>query len=164
MPSTEPAGGPPGTGRAGPPPPARPGRAVRAGYLAAGLVMAGMWWRGAGFPAWEHALRVLVVILVVPPLVHLVRRRRERRTGSTPSRHVPLRRLVALKVALVGAALCSDWLLGLRLQEPAPITAIGLLSAVALGGPAFHQRQSGAAPRASPAGAPTGPPPVRKEV
>ncbi|WP_371792219.1 hypothetical protein OG285_24655 [Streptomyces sp. NBC_01471] len=158
MPSTEPADEPP---RAGLMRSERPSRGVRAGYLVAGLVMAGMWFRGAGLPVWEHALRVLVLILVVPPLIHLVRRRRERRTGRAPSRRVPLRRLVALKVTLVAAAVCCDWLLGLRLPEPGAITAVGLLLAVALGGPAFHQRQLSAA---RPGLRGRRPSPVRKEM
>ncbi|WP_405780933.1 hypothetical protein [Streptomyces sp. NBC_00859] len=141
---------------------------MRAGYPIAGLVMAGMWLRGAGSPAWEHALRVLVVVLVIPPVIHLVRRRRERRFGAAASHQVPLRRLVALKVVLVGAALCCDWLLRTRVPEPATITAAGLLVAVALGGPAFHQRQLNTISRSVPARHPARhsgrPAPVRKEM
>ncbi|MFF3978069.1 hypothetical protein [Streptomyces sp. NPDC001828] len=160
MPSTESPGGPRRTPRTARPEPAC--RAVRLGYLAAGLVMSGMWLRGADLPAWEHALRVLVVVLVVPPLVHLVRRRRERRADTVRSPRVPLRRLVALKVALVAAALCGERLL-LRIGLPGAdaITAAALLLTVSLAGPPFHQRQLSPAP---PGRHEHGPSPVPKEM
>ncbi|NLU68842.1 hypothetical protein [Streptomyces sp. HNM0574] len=136
MTRTEPA--PDSTSAAPPPPLTRPVRAV---YALAGLVMGVMWIRGGDEPAWEHALRVLVLVLVAPPVVHLVRRLRQRRRGEAPSgRQLPVARLTVAKVLLVGAGLGCDWLLGHWLAEPSRATAVGLCALIAAGGPKLHIR------------------------
>ncbi|MFB7214049.1 hypothetical protein [Streptomyces sp. NPDC056255] len=109
---------------------------VRLGYIAVGLGIGGAWLLGRDVPPWEHALRLLAIVVVVPPAVHLLRRRRARATLP----HLPLRHLVAAKVLLVGAALGLDALLALWTVWAPVATALTLTLIVAVGGPPLHQR------------------------
>ncbi|MFE7399850.1 hypothetical protein [Streptomyces sp. NPDC057557] len=109
---------------------------VRLGYTAAGLGIGGAWLLGRDVPPWEHTLRLLAIVVVVPPAIHLLRRRRAR---AIPS-HLPLRHLVAAKVLLVGAALGLDALLALWTGWAPVATALSLALVVAVGGPPLHRR------------------------
>jgi hypothetical protein len=88
-------------------------------------------------PAWQHALRLLAAVLIIPPLIHLLRRRLNRTS------HLPLRRLVMAKVLLIAAALALDLLLAPWTSHADLITAIAIALSVAVGGPLVHN----AAPR-----------------
>ncbi|WP_027946817.1 hypothetical protein [Amycolatopsis taiwanensis] len=119
------------TGRPRPGPPKT--WAVRLGYTAAGLAIGVAWALGWDRPIWEHALRLLVLVLVVPPIIHLVRRR----TGRTAG-HPPLRHLVVAKVLLVAAAIGLEVLLDHWTSWSALLTALALTITVAVGGPSLH--------------------------
>ncbi|WP_406637652.1 hypothetical protein [Amycolatopsis sp. WGS_07] len=117
---------------------ARPaGTTMRLGYAVAGLVIGGAWAFGWDVPVWEHALRLLVIILVVPPVVHLARTRLGRLTHT----HPPLRHLVIAKVLLVIGAIGLELLLD-QVTPAAPfITAAALTVIVAACGPRWHRKQ-----------------------
>ncbi|MEV7443935.1 hypothetical protein AB0O22_22860 [Streptomyces sp. NPDC091204] len=92
-------------------------------------------------PAWEHALRVLLVVLCVSVAGRFVGRRLAR-SGRAPLDRGLFFALVAGKVLLVAVALLVDWVAGLWFSEPTLITAAFLFVVVAVGGPALHGRLS----------------------
>ncbi|ROQ94220.1 hypothetical protein EDE04_0633 [Streptomyces sp. 2132.2] len=106
-------------------------------YVVAGAVMGGVWAWGADTPAWEHALRLLVLVVCAAVLMSLAHRRRAR-LGRPVDRRLHSG-LLAGKVLLVAAALLLDHLLGLWVSEPSPITAVVLFAGIAAGGPALHR-------------------------
>ncbi|MER6197924.1 hypothetical protein ABT234_11245 [Streptomyces sp. NPDC001586] len=114
---------------------------MSAAYAAAGAAVAAVWVFGGDMPAWEHALRVLVVVLCVSVAGRFVGRRLARTGRATLDRGLFFA-LVAGKVLLVAVALLVDWLVGLRFAEPTMITAVFLFVVVAVGGPALHGRLS----------------------
>ncbi|MGW5641621.1 hypothetical protein ACWEV3_19995 [Saccharopolyspora sp. NPDC003752] len=125
------------------------GKAVRLGYAVAALVIGGAWAFGWDVPVWEHALRLFVLVLVLPPIVHLARRR----LGRLASAYPPLRHLVVAKVLLVVGAVGLELLLDQWTWWAPFITAAGLAVAVAVGGPPWHRklhRRAAPVPRATP--------------
>ncbi|MFJ7586860.1 hypothetical protein ACIQZO_05585 [Streptomyces sp. NPDC097617] len=115
------------------------GLARRAVYAAVGAAVGGVWALGGDTPAWEHALRVLVVVLCASLVGRLVGRRLAR-AGRAPIDRGLFFGLVAGKVLLVAVALCVDGIVGLWLPEPALITAGFLFVLVTVGGPTLHGR------------------------
>ncbi|MFD7099962.1 hypothetical protein [Streptomyces xanthophaeus] len=121
------------------------GRGHRAAYAVAGAVMAAVWALGGDTPAWEHALRLLLLILGVSVAVRLVRRRLAR-TGRVPVSGLFFG-LLAAKMLLVAVALLVDWIAGRWFSDPNLVTAGFLFVLVVAGGPALHARLSrGSAP------------------
>ncbi|MEU9182890.1 hypothetical protein AB0C90_40155 [Streptomyces sp. NPDC048550] len=143
--SSEPAvtrAAPPGTHRVPGPAaaPLAPRRLrARAAYAAVGSAVAGVWALGGNTPAWEHALRMLVLVLCVSTAGRLVGPRLAR-FGRTPLDRVLFYGLLAGKVLLVGVALLADWIFGLWFADPALITGVCLFAVVTAGGPALHRR------------------------
>jgi hypothetical protein len=111
-------------------------RVLRIGYAVAGLGIGGAWAYGWELPVWEHALRLLALVLIVPPIIHFVRRRRAKPRAA----HPPLRHLVCAKVLLVVAAIGLNELLGLWTAQSAFATAAALAVVVAFGGPPWHRK------------------------
>ncbi|MDI3390307.1 hypothetical protein QIS99_29550 [Streptomyces sp. B-S-A8] len=111
---------------------------LRLVYAAAGLLIGGAWAYGRDMPLWEHALRLCVIVVVVPPVLHLVRSRLRRRSAA---QHLPLRQLVVTKVLLVAAAVVVELLLDPLTAWASFVTAAALAAVVAVGGPAWHQKQ-----------------------
>lgn len=112
------------------------GTALHLGYAVAGLVIGGAWAFGRDLPVWEHALRLFVIVLIVPPIVHLIRRRLGRLTHASP----PLRRLVVAKVLLVAGAVGLELLLDQFTARAPFITAAALAVTVAGRGPTWHRK------------------------
>ncbi|WP_371645728.1 hypothetical protein OG974_06335 [Streptomyces sp. NBC_00597] len=109
-------------------------------YGLAGIVMGAVWVMGSDTTAWEHALRVLALVVCAGAAMALLQRRRARL--GRPADHRLHSGLLLGKVLLVAAALIVDGLLGLWIPEPSPITAALLCVAIAVGGPALHRRLS----------------------
>ncbi|MFI6149997.1 hypothetical protein [Streptomyces sp. NPDC051109] len=107
-------------------------------YVIAGAVMGVVWAWGSGTPAWEHALRLLVLVACAAVAMALAHRRRAR-LGRPADRRLHSGLLLA-KVLLVAAALLLDQLLGLWVSEPSLVTAAVLFAGIAAGGPALHRR------------------------
>ncbi|AQT75745.1 MULTISPECIES: hypothetical protein [Streptomyces] len=120
----------------------------RAAYAAAGVAVGAVWAFGGDTPAWEHAVRVLLVVLCVSVAGRLVGSRLAR-TGRAPLDRSLFLGLVAAKVLLVAVALLVDQVAGLWFAEPALVTAAILSVVVAVGGPALHGRLSRAGDQAS---------------
>ncbi|MGW6937498.1 hypothetical protein ACWGF3_00510 [Streptomyces xanthophaeus] len=122
------------------------GRGHRAAYAVVGAVMAAVWALGGDTPAWEHALRLLLLILGVSVAVRLVRRRLAR-TGRVPVSGRLFFGLLAAKMLLVAVALLVDRIAGRWFSDPNLVTAAFLFAFVVACGPALHARLSrGSAP------------------
>ncbi|MFE2162053.1 hypothetical protein ACFW9M_30125 [Streptomyces lydicus] len=131
-----------------PPVPVRPGPVRRAPgpggaqlvkpYLVAGLVMGGIWALNQGEPLWEHAAKLLVLLFVAAPLLHLARRRRTARHPEHRHR-LSFVRLAVAKVALIALALGAGWLLDGAMDHPDLAVAAGLTTVVSLVGPLLHR-------------------------
>ncbi|MFJ3925197.1 hypothetical protein [Streptomyces sp. NPDC090022] len=120
-------------------------------YAVAGIVMGAVWVLGSDTPAWEHALRLVALVVCAGAAMTLVHRRRVRL--GRPADHRLHAGLLLAKILLVVAALVLDGVLGLWLSEPSVITAVALTVSIAAGGPALHRWLSG---KASGAGAGAG--------
>lgn len=93
-----------------------------------------LWAAHAAEPAWEHALRTLLVMLAVLPCVALLLRRRRSRSGVRLPR-LRHRNVVAAKIILVAGALGAEWLLTGVTDRASRYVAIGITLVVALLGP-----------------------------
>ncbi|MFE7111487.1 hypothetical protein ACFU98_39310 [Streptomyces sp. NPDC057575] len=114
---------------------------LRLAYAVAGLLIGGAWAYGRDMPPWEHALRLGVIVTVVPPVLHLVRSR----LGRSAGRHLPLQHLVVAKVLLVLGAMVMDLLLE-PLTVWASFVTAGILAAVVdVGGPPWRRSRHHAA-------------------
>ena len=125
------------------PGPGRPKRiaSVRLWYLVAGLFMGAAWAWNRGTPLWEHAVKLLVLMVVVSAVLSWQQRRGSRGAHQGPQVSIP--RLVAAKVLLVAAAVAANWLLAGRVAKPDLIVATCLALFVALLGPHLHSRLIG---------------------
>ncbi|MFD8542985.1 hypothetical protein [Streptomyces sp. NPDC059649] len=117
-------------------------------YPTAGLVIGAAWAVNEGTPPWEHAAKLLVLLFVAAPLLHLARRRREaRRTEHQPPHdqpahhrtHLSFVRLAVAKIALLALALGASCLLDDALDHPDLAVAAGLTAVVGLLGPLLHR-------------------------
>ncbi|MEV5481690.1 MULTISPECIES: hypothetical protein [Streptomyces] len=147
-PARRPPHGPAGTGATIPPsgtaaasdaPAPSPGKGSIAGlYLVAGLVMGGVWAWNHDSPLWEHAVKLLVLLFVAAPLLHLARSRRAARRPAHRHR-LSFVRLATAKIALVVLALGASWLLEDSMPHPDLIVAAGLAAVITLLGPLLHR-------------------------
>lgn len=79
---------------------------LRIRYAILGAVMAVLWIGHSGEPAWLHALRLLLVLLTLAPLMSLTRRYYQRRIAQTEQRaNAALYWLVGVRVVTVFLAL-----------------------------------------------------------
>jgi hypothetical protein len=101
-----------------PRPGARAAKALRIRYAVLGVVLAALWVGHAGEPAWEHALRTVLVLLTIRPLLRMTVKSRLRRARSQASTSRYVAWLIAFRLAVVGAALGASWLIG-DLLDPA---------------------------------------------
>ena len=118
--------------------------AVRLRYLVIGLVLGAAWSWNSALPPWSHALRLGLLLLVVPPLFLLARRTwASRRPGFDPTASTAhLRGWVAAKLVLVVVALALQVLLERWLTPTVAVDVVGLLlvATVAVAGPLVHER------------------------
>jgi hypothetical protein len=118
------------------PPESRPRPATRTGeptqykrshYLLVGLALAGLWLLSGGKSLLFHAVQMLVVMSLLTGLQIVLRRR----AGQV----VPYVRLTIPKLALVGLAVGSGWVLSLVTSSSNAIVAAGLVVLVTAAGP-----------------------------
>jgi hypothetical protein len=81
------------------------GRRLQVRYLVAGAVLALLWIGHGNEPAWAHALRVVLVLVTVRPLVMLSRRYYARHWSSEASQTRAIAILIAIRVLALTAAL-----------------------------------------------------------
>ncbi|MFF7331866.1 hypothetical protein ACIQU5_34025 [Streptomyces sp. NPDC090306] len=113
-------------------------RSVFLSYPLLGLLMGGLWAYNHGASLWEHAERLLLIILVVAPLLERARTRRRRREGREGELHVSLPRLILLKLGVVALALVVTAALRGRVDEIDYWVAAGMAVVVSVVGPALH--------------------------
>lgn len=88
-------------------------RMLRVRYAVLGAVMAFLWIGHKGEPAWVHAVRLLLVLLTITPLLALTRRYYARRSArKQPHPNAALYWLVSVRVLTVTVALGIGWLVG----------------------------------------------------
>ncbi|MCX4919041.1 hypothetical protein [Streptomyces sp. NBC_00687] len=109
-------------------------------YLLLGLLMGALWAYQHDASLWEHAVRLLGLLLIVPPLLHRAQARRRRRLGQEDRPRLSLVRLSLGKVGIVACALLAAWLLEDRVAGADHWIAGGLTVVVAVGGPLLHPR------------------------
>ncbi|WP_433893711.1 hypothetical protein [Streptomyces sp. CA-111067] len=116
-------------------------------YLLGGLIIGGFWYINRGRPAWEEALRTVVVFTV---LMALLKARLKRKNVE-----VHLVRLVASKAVLVVIAAVVEDRIKDSVNNASLVVAIGLGLAVALLGPVgdnhYFTRMTPTAPLTGPA-------------
>jgi hypothetical protein len=92
---------------------ARREKVLRARYAILGAVMALLWIGHEGEPAWVHALRLLLVLATIAPLLTLTRRYHARRAASKQQHpRAALYWLIGIRAATVTIALGLGWLVG----------------------------------------------------
>ena len=120
-------------------------RAVRVVFILTGLYFGWRWAAGGHGPAWEHALQVLVTMLIALAVVQSVQRWRTRRGKHEGAMaRFPWRDLILFKLLLVALALAAEYLL-YRWMPPTHaqlIVGVCLGAAIATGGPILHRRHN----------------------
>jgi hypothetical protein len=114
------------------------GAAMRVRYAVLGLVVGGLWLRSSGTPAWEHGLRVLVIMMVVPPTLGRLAAAAARRRGRTPMAGISLVRLLMFKGTLTVIAMAVSIVADGRIPHLDLYVAVWLALMLAFGGPALH--------------------------
>ena len=87
---------------------------LRIRYAILGLVFAVLWVGHQGEPAWVHAVRLVLVLVTIPPLLALTQRYRERQVKAASRKHpnASLYWLVGTRVVVVSIALGLGQLVG----------------------------------------------------
>lgn len=104
--------------------------------LIAGAIVGATWSYNSRQPLWLHAVRVLVVVAVVGPLVRLVLRRVRQRT---PRPHRTWTAMLAVRLGSVAGGALEQWLLQ-HAMAPGPAavtTGITMAVAIGIGGPLY---------------------------
>ncbi|MFF2809620.1 hypothetical protein ACFVT2_21075 [Streptomyces sp. NPDC058000] len=113
--------------------PRSPGEArkLRIRYAVAGVVMALTWMGEGGEPAWAHALRTAVILLILPPLLLRSHRRLTRQVYEATDPRWAIARLITVRTAIVAGALAAAYSLGCLLDphgaQPAAALGVRLL-------------------------------------
>ena len=109
-------------------------RRLRIRYAIVGLVFALLWVGHQGEPAWVHAVRVVLVLLTVPPLLSLTQRYRQRQISKASEKHpnASLYWLVGTRVVVISIALALGWIVSHLVAPHANDTARQLVVRIAV--------------------------------
>ncbi|MEU8684180.1 hypothetical protein [Streptomyces sp. NPDC048611] len=92
-------------------------RKLRLRYLAAGLWIAFTWIGEGNAPAWEHALRTLVILLMLPPLLLRANRQLTHKLYESARPGRVIAQLITARIVIITVAFGTSILLG-RLLDP----------------------------------------------
>ncbi|MEK2477740.1 hypothetical protein [Streptomyces noursei] len=92
-------------------------RALRLRYAAIGSFMAFTWIGEGNAPAWEHALRTLVILLILPPLLLRTNLRLTQELYETTRPTRVIAQLVTARIVIIAAAFGTSALVG-HLLDP----------------------------------------------
>jgi hypothetical protein len=115
---------------------------VWARYLVMGLILGGTWiWHENESP-WAHALRVVILVIFVAPIIRWVRQRYADHSSRGRGPGARLHGWLEAKLVLLVTALVIELLLDKWLSRPATdeIVALWLGITVAVAGPLLHER------------------------
>lgn len=106
-------------------------RKLRLRYVGIGLWMAFTWCGEGNAPAWEHALRTLVILLILPPLLLRANRHLTHKLYESAHPGRVIAQLITARIAAVTVAFGAGFLLG-HLLDPQParspvLPALGFL-------------------------------------
>lgn len=106
-------------------------RKLRMRYAGIGLWMAFTWCGEGNAPAWEHALRTLVILLILPPLLLRANRRLTHKLYESAHPGRVIAQLITARIAVVTIAFGAGFLLGHLLDPHAArspvLPAVGFL-------------------------------------
>ena len=105
-------------------------------YLIIGLVIGAVWFFRGDAPAWEHALRAVILLVVALPAAQLLLVRRF--ASSQTQVHLRHVRIIVAKLTLVAAALIAQVVLEAAALRASLVVGIGIAVTVATVGPKLH--------------------------
>jgi hypothetical protein len=111
-------------------------------YVVIGLILGGTWvWQENEAP-WAHAIRVVVLLVFVAPVIRWVRRRYRKGTGRQLGGGLAFSGWIGVKLVLVMLALGLELLFEqwMSREGAAEIVALCLGVTVAIAGPLLHER------------------------
>lgn len=109
---------------------------IRIGYLVAGVTIGALWMAHAGESPWQHALRLVALMVGVMTVATVARRVATRR--GRHRQHPRLGRFIVLKGAVVALAVMATLVLDKWIDKPDRWIGLGLTAVVALVGPMVH--------------------------
>lgn len=115
---------------------------LRIRFFVAGLILGGTWiWRSKA-PLWEHALRLVFVMLVLAPALRWLRNRAAKQSGRPAPRSFRSRYWLLAKLALIGIGTAVQAGLEQTMSRTDAALVVGalLFAATALGGPLITVR------------------------
>jgi hypothetical protein len=120
---------------------------ARIPFLVLGCLFGVLWYSNRNMLLWEHALRMLVIMIVVLAVIELLARRR---TGRERGPRLAHGRIIAAKLGLLAVAVVAEWLLDHWTAQASAIVAVGLAALTAVFGPGLQRHLvSASAPRGS---------------
>lgn len=111
---------------------------VVAQYAVFGAIIGGLWLWNSGEPAWVHALRTALFVVVVLPVGYWRAQKLRIRRGRPPLPQLSLVRIIGAKLALLVVALIVSYLITPLTPHTDQFIAAGLFLAVVVGGPLCH--------------------------
>ncbi|MEU1626733.1 hypothetical protein ABZ746_15690 [Streptomyces sp. NPDC020096] len=108
--------------------PRHPGaaRALRIRYAVVGVVLALTWMGEGNEPAWEHALRAVLILLIVPPLLLLSDRPLTRAVYESAHPRWAIAQQITVRTVILSAAFGAAYLLGCLIDPHAARSVVFL--------------------------------------
>jgi hypothetical protein len=106
-------------------------------FVIIGMLLGGTWVWNENQPPWIHAVRILVLVVIVGPLIRLFRQRRDGHQDEQSARRSFVKKWLLLKLTLVLTALSCELILEKWVSRTiaAPIVGLVLTVTVAVGAP-----------------------------
>jgi hypothetical protein len=108
---------------------------VRIRFLVPGIVFGVLWYANRDTPLWEHAVRMLVIMVVVLAAIELLA---DRHNGQKRAPHLAHGRVIGAKLGLLAIAVVAEWALDHWTEQASAVVAVGLVVVTAVVGPALR--------------------------